>query len=166
MNFKSSRLLSCRQVGVLVSLWLSYYQNRNMKIIRILLIIIIFSLFPRFVELSISNDDPFKGPWGKNTKTTSQIKKTTINPLKHLVGFYKDYISPIDGSRCPMYPSCSQYSIECFEKHGLIIGWLMTCDRLFHEADEMEQTPMILINNRFRFFDPVKNNDFWWYEKK
>ncbi len=145
---------------------LSYYQNRNMKIIRILLIIIIFSLFPRFVELSISNDDPFKGPWGKNTKTTSQIKKTTTNPLKHLVGFYKDYISPIDGSKCPMYPTCAQYSIECFEKHGLIMGWLMTCDRLFHEADEMKQTPMILINDRFRFYDPVENNDFWWYEEK
>jgi len=135
-----------------------------MKIIRILLMIIIFSLFPRFVEFSISNDDPFKGPWGKST--SSQINKTTINPLKHLVEFYKDYISPIDGSRCPMYPSCSQYSIECFEKHGLIMGWLMTCDRLFHEADEMKQSSMILINNRFRFYDPVKNNDFWWYEEK
>jgi putative component of membrane protein insertase Oxa1/YidC/SpoIIIJ protein YidD len=137
-----------------------------MKIIRILLMIIIFSFFPKFVGISISNDDPFKGPWGKNTKTTSEIQKRTINPLKHLVGFYKDYISPIDGSRCPMYPSCSQYSIECFEKHGLIAGWLMTCDRLLHEADEMKQTPMILINNRFGFYDPVENNDFWWYEEK
>ncbi|MCG2756932.1 MAG: hypothetical protein L6263_00670, partial [Desulfobacteraceae bacterium] len=66
--------------------------------------IIIFSLFPQFVGTSIPDDNSFKGPWGKSTKTTSQIKKTTINPLKHLVGFYKDYISPIDGSRCPMYP--------------------------------------------------------------
>ncbi|MBW1745868.1 MAG: membrane protein insertion efficiency factor YidD, partial [Deltaproteobacteria bacterium] len=91
-----------------------------MKIIKIFLIIIIFSLFPRFVGNSISNDDPFKGPWKKSTKSaSSQIRKTTINPLKYLVRFYKNYISPIDGKQCPMYPSCSQYSIECFEKHGL-----------------------------------------------
>jgi len=117
--------------------------------------------------VAISDDDPFKGPWKKSTKSAfSQIRKTTINPLKNFVMFYKDYISPIDGKQCPMYPSCSQYSIECFEKYGLIMGWLMTCDRLFHEADEMKQAPMILINNRFRFYDPVKNNVFWWYEKK
>ncbi|MBU4186085.1 MAG: membrane protein insertion efficiency factor YidD [Proteobacteria bacterium] len=65
------------------------------------------------------------------------------------------------GAQC--IPSCAQYSIECFEKHGLIMGWLMTCDRIFHEADEMKQAPMILINNSYRFYDPVENNDFWWY---
>lgn len=135
--------------------------------ITIFLIIIIFSFFPQFVGISISNDNSFKGPWKKSAKSTSsQLQKITINPLKRLVRFYKDYISPIDGSRCPMYPSCAQYSIECFEKHGLIMGWLMTCDRLFHEADEMKQTPMILIKNHYRFYDPVKNNNFWWYEEK
>jgi hypothetical protein len=137
-----------------------------MKIIRILLIIIIFSLFPQFVENSIPDDKSFKGPWGKNTRTPSEIQKRTINPLKNLVMFYRNYISPIDGKQCPMYPSCSRYSIECFEKHDLITGWLMTCDRLFHEADEMKRTQMILINDRYRFYDPVENNDFWWYEKK
>ena len=135
--------------------------------IRIFLIIIIFSLFPKFVAISIPDDNSFKGPWGKNTKSTSsQIRKATINPLKHLVRFYKDYISPIDGDRCSMYPTCAQYSIECFEKHGLITGWIMTCDRLFHEADEMKHAPMILINDHYRFYDPVENNDFWWYEEK
>ncbi len=133
--------------------------------LRIILLIIIFSLFPQFVGISIPDDSSFKGPWEKSTKTgSSQIRETTINPLKHLVRFYKDYISPIDGSRCPMYPSCSQYSIECFEKHGLITGWLMTCDRLFHEADEMKQTPIVLINDCYKFYDPVENNDFWWYK--
>lgn len=135
--------------------------------LRIFLLIIIFSLFPQFVEISIPDDSPFKCPWEKSMKNGSlQIRETTINPLKHLVRFYKYYISPIDGSRCPMYPSCSQYSIECFEKHGFITGWLMTCDRLFHEADEMKQTPIVLINNRYKFYDPVENNDFWWHEKR
>jgi len=41
----------------------------------------------------------------------------------------------------------------------------MTCDRLFHEADEMKQTPIVLINNRYKCYDPVENNDFWWLEK-
>ena len=65
-----------------------------------------------------------------------------------------------------MHPSCSRYSIDCFEKHGLIIGWMMTCDRLFHEPDDMEQAPMILVNGHYKFYDPVENNDFWWYDKR
>ena len=135
--------------------------------IRICLIIIIFSLFPQFVDFSIPDDNSFKSPWKKSTiSTSSQIRETTINPLKYLVMFYQDYISPIDGKQCPMYPACSQYSIDCFEKHGLITGWIMTCDRLFHEADEMKHIPMILINNHYKFYDPVANNDFWWHYNK
>ena len=135
--------------------------------IRILVIITICSFFPIFAGTSIPDDNSFKDPWKKSIKSTSsQIQKTTINPLKYFVRFYQDYISPIDNNRCPMYPNCSQYSIECFEKHGLITGWIMTCDRLFHEADEMKHTPMILINNYYKFYDPVANNDFWWYKDK
>jgi hypothetical protein len=40
----------------------------------------------------------------------------------------------------------------------------MTCDRLFHEADEMEQAPLIWVHDRYRFYDPLENNDFWWYD--
>ena len=129
-------------------------------------VVFAFSLLFLFAGIAASDDGPFKGPWEKHTDRRSpQIQSSALNPLKYIVRFYRDYISPIDGDRCPMYPTCSQYSIECFEKHGLIIGWLMTWDRLFHEADEMKRAPLVWVHDYYRFYDPLENNDFWWYKK-
>lgn len=66
-----------------------------------------------------------------------------------------------------MYPSCSQYSIESFEKHGFFIGWMMTCDRLYRcGRDELRLSPRIIINEQKKTYDPVENNDFWWWDGK
>ena len=43
---------------------------------------------------------------------------------------YRDYLSPIDGSRCPYAPTCSRYGQESFQRHGYLKGSLMTADRL------------------------------------
>jgi len=114
---------------------------------------------------------PFKGPWGDQSvelqKRAHSPKQTiyNFNPLWSLVELYRKYISPIDGKECPMYPSCSRYSLLCFEKHGPFIGWMMTCDRLLHERDEMREAPLIYINGAERFYDPLENNDFWWHSE-
>jgi hypothetical protein len=42
---------------------------------------------------------------------------------------------------------------------------MMTCDRLLHEADEMRRVPAILVGDHYRFYDPLENNDFWWYDE-
>ncbi len=111
---------------------------------------------------------PFKGPWEKPSDEKTAYKQETnrLNPLQSLVELYRKYISPIDGKECPMYPSCSRYSLLCFEKHGPFIGWVMTCDRLLHERDEMCEALLIRINGVERFYDPVENNDFWWHSER
>lgn len=83
-------------------------------------------------------------------------------PFIWMMKGYQQYISPVDGDRCPMYPTCSQYSIEAIRKHGPVLGIIMTVDRLMHEADEREFAPVKKIGNRYRFLDPVAQNDFWW----
>ncbi|ETR72366.1 MAG: hypothetical protein OMM_07540, partial [Candidatus Magnetoglobus multicellularis str. Araruama] len=87
------------------------------------------------------------------------------SPASFFVRFYQRFISVFDGDRCPMYPTCSQYSLQCFKKHGFLMGWIMTCDRLLHEPDEMQLAPVVIINGQARFFDPVQSNDQWWYNK-
>ena len=110
---------------------------------------------------------PFKGPWGEQStkKTSNKQINTNFNPLRSLVEFYRNYMSPISSKRCPMYPSCSQYSLLCFEKHGLLMGWVMTCDRLLHEPDEMRKAPVVYINGQEKSYDPPENNDFWWHSE-
>ncbi len=75
------------------------------------------------------------------------------------------HISAVDGQRCPSDPTCSSYSAQAFRKHGFFIGWLMTVDRLIHEADEGRRSPVVKRNGEFKILDPVENNDFWWYSE-
>lgn len=86
------------------------------------------------------------------------------NPI---LKFYQNHISVIDGNRCPMYPSCSSYASEAFHKHGLIFGWIMTCDRIVRcGRDEEKVSLKIMIQDDKLIYDPLDGNDFWWFEKE
>lgn len=42
-----------------------------------------------------------------------------------LLRFYRLLISPLLGQRCRFYPSCSQYTFEAIDRHGVVHGgWL------------------------------------------
>lgn len=119
------------------------------------------------------------GPWPVSTDAPGLLTPADREPSLHvhrdgtehsvaatpflwLLGFYQTVISPLDGDRCPMYPTCSQYSVQAIRKHGPIIGVVMTADRLIHEADEQRFAPLDKVGDRYRFIDPVADNDFWW----
>ena len=85
------------------------------------------------------------------------------NPLIWVLSAYQEHISPVDGGHCPSVPTCSSYSIEAFRKHGFFIGWMMTVDRLIHEGkEEAAVSPLLFSEGKWRLYDPVENNDFWW----
>jgi len=92
-----------------------------------------------------------------------------VKPLLSIIDIYRDnlnHLSAVRRSGCPLYPSCSAYSIECFKKHGLLMGWVMTCDRLMRcGRDETRLSPQVLIDGKWRYYDPVEENDFWWYRE-
>ena len=40
----------------------------------------------------------------------------------------------------------------------------MTVDRLIHEGkEETEVSPMVYAHGKWKIYDPVENNDFWWH---
>ncbi|MDD2388192.1 MAG: membrane protein insertion efficiency factor YidD [Desulfobacterales bacterium] len=79
------------------------------------------------------------------------------------VQWFSTYISRADGDRCAMYPTCSQYAMESVKRHGMFMGWIMTCDRLMRcGRDELRRSPLVEVNGRTRCYDPVEQNDFWW----
>lgn len=85
-------------------------------------------------------------------------ENASLNPIK----FYQDYISRVDGDRCPMHPTCSQYCTEAFKKHGTFLGWIMCSDRLIRcGRDEKKLSDPVWIDGQKRSYDPVSNNDFW-----
>jgi uncharacterized protein len=89
----------------------------------------------------------------------------TGTPFLWLLSFYQKVVGPVNSGRCPMYPTCSQYSVQAIRKHGPAVGIIMTADRIMHETDEQHYAPLVKVGGRYRHEDAVADNDFWWYGK-
>ena len=87
-----------------------------------------------------------------------------FNPGLWLLSIFRDHLSAVDSDRCPSFPSCSSYGVQAMRKHGFFTGWVMTVDRLIHEGrEEARVSPRVYSDGRWKIYDPVENNDFWWY---
>ena len=38
------------------------------------------------------------------------------------IQFYRKYLSPMKSTKCPYFPTCSQYGLEAIEKYGAFKG--------------------------------------------
>ena len=54
------------------------------------------------------------------------MKKIFIFSIK----MYQKYISPMKSTKCPYFPSCSQYGLEAIEKYGAFKGGFMALWRI------------------------------------
>lgn len=50
--------------------------------------------------------------------------------LIRLIMFYRKYLSPLKSTKCPYYPSCSQYGLEAVERFGFIKGGFLMIWRI------------------------------------
>jgi putative membrane protein insertion efficiency factor len=86
-------------------------------------------------------------------------------PARLLDGAVRGYqrkISPHDGPRCLLYPTCSAYARQALQKHGALMGSVMTMDRLVQELEVLRRAPRIRVHGHTRGYDPVEAHDFWW----
>ncbi|HWK54363.1 MAG TPA: membrane protein insertion efficiency factor YidD [Hyphomicrobiales bacterium] len=58
-----------------------------------------------------------------------QVQQATVSPtsplawvLLKLIGVYQRWLSPLLGTNCRFYPSCSQYTREAICTHGALAG--------------------------------------------
>ena len=124
-----------------------------------------------FATISFADNKDTFAPWHFNRPYENKHSRVTPESnlnvpaylLKNTVKIFIKYISRVDGDKCQMYPTWSHYSLQVVEKHGFFMGIVMTADRLIHESNEMDYAPIINTGNELRYFDPVSNNDFWWY---
>jgi len=52
---------------------------------------------------------------------------------KLLIGiilFYQKYLSPLKSTKCPYFPSCSQYGLEAVRQYGALKGGLLSVWRI------------------------------------
>ena len=100
-------------------------------------------------------DDPLPEP------ERSPSASAELSVLKYGLDVFRRYISPVDGPRCPMLPTCSSYAEQALDKHGPWLGIMLTVDRLLHESDPREHRHPVQGPDRIRYRDPLEDNDFW-----
>lgn len=59
-----------------------------------------------------------------------------------LIRFYQGRISPKLGYECPETPSCSQYALEVFRRHGFLKAMRLTHHRLCTCEREEDEPPV------------------------
>lgn len=59
------------------------------------------------------------------------MKKILIAPFLFLIGLYQKFISPLTPASCRFQPTCSHYTKEALEKHGLLNGGFLALKRIF-----------------------------------
>ena len=56
--------------------------------------------------------------------------KLLTYPMVLLIKFYQKIISPLTPATCRFHPTCSQYSIEALQKHGIFYGLFLMSKRI------------------------------------
>lgn len=63
-------------------------------------------------------------------KIRQTVKSVAISPFIFLIRFYQVCISPLKPPTCRFTPTCSQYGLEAFRKHGPFKGLYLTVKRI------------------------------------
>ncbi|WP_394759496.1 membrane protein insertion efficiency factor YidD [Flavobacterium sp.] len=58
------------------------------------------------------------------------LKKILIFPFLFVVRFYQIVISPLTPATCRFTPTCSHYTVEALQKHGLFKGGYLGAKRI------------------------------------
>lgn len=74
---------------------------------------------------------------------------------------YQTLVSPAQGDVCNFEPSCSRFARIAIRQHGLLLGMIMTADRLIRcnpaAAGGLPDRYAGIRNGKI--YDPVENND-------
>ena len=99
---------------------------------------------------------------GETSGREALVPDTTVTQLSP-IDLFRKFVSRADGDRCPMYPTCSHYASQAFAQKGIVMGWILTCDRLLRcGRDETRRAPKIRVHGDVHTYDPVAANTFWW----
>ena len=78
-------------------------------------------------------------------------------PLIFLIKQYQRFLSPMLGTSCRFYPTCSTYALQCYQNYGVVTGSLLSIKRLckchpFHPGG-LDEVPLEDINTDYKEAD-------------
>ncbi len=100
-------------------------------------------------------------PWdfgSRPDQTPGAPSSDAVSPQSLLLGsvfwVYRNVVSPVNGSNCPMYPSCSRFSRQAIDELGPMVGLLATFDRLHRCGHDLHFYQLVLLDGRWLRYDP------------
>ena len=66
----------------------------------------------------------------KIKKIYSWIQRMGVRVCTAPIHFYRRYISPLTPPSCRFVPTCSQYALDAYRIHGMILGTWLTFTRI------------------------------------
>ncbi|TET45995.1 membrane protein insertion efficiency factor YidD [candidate division TA06 bacterium] len=135
-----------------------------MKVVIVFLLVISASGWP----VSNASEEPWEPP---PVDRSIEPEKSEVPKETTVLGFvidtaisaYQFFLSDQQGDVCAFAPSCSQYAQQAIDSCGLILGAIMTADRLqrcnwFTWSYAPRYYRPVLENEKLRLSDPVSNN--------
>ena len=102
--------------------------------------------------------------WIKRSHHASGIDNPASIGLLVLFNFYHRVLSPLDGPKCPYYPTCSQFGMEAVRKYGPLWGLLMLFNRQMREYPNLLKDkwyPLVIKYGVLRAYDPPCRAYIW-----
>jgi putative component of membrane protein insertase Oxa1/YidC/SpoIIIJ protein YidD len=100
-------------------------------------------------------------PWGfsaSNESSPDASLSDAVSPQDLLFGVlfdvYRGFISPVNGSNCPMYPSCSRFARLAIDEFGPARGFLAAMDRLHRCGHDLYYYELVFDSGRWLRYDP------------
>ncbi len=109
------------------------------------------SLFLLTAGLAWAEPDPARMLRDDRVVTTGPVDATAQLGLV----VWRELVSPGDGARCPLRPSCSGYSRQAVGRDGLIGGIVLTFDRLLRDSNPSAYP---LAPDGLHFSDPLHSH--------
>jgi putative component of membrane protein insertase Oxa1/YidC/SpoIIIJ protein YidD len=119
------------------------------------------------IPLSLASRPGYFEPWGIDADL--KIRKEDPAPKKFsiatqiadgIIRFHQEVLSPVDGPRSHFRPTSSRYMQLAMQRYGFIQGFLMGCDRLLRENDEVWVYRTVEIDGRIFKYDPAFENKY------
>jgi putative component of membrane protein insertase Oxa1/YidC/SpoIIIJ protein YidD len=93
--------------------------------------------------------------------------RASAHPIKQgfglMLDFFQGVLSPIDGPKCPHYPTCSQFARESVSLYGPFWGTVMTGNRLAREYPGILESGHypVVFKGQLRAYDPPEHEWLW-----
>jgi uncharacterized protein len=105
--------------------------------------------------------DEMRGPWeARPPASAAPETRPEVLAARGALRAFQRFVSPVDGPRCNLYPTCSEFARQAVRRYGLLAGIVLTAGRLMRDnASAHLYYRRALVGGQIVLYDPPE--DHW-----